>query len=206
MLTNVWVLLNFQEVVMLQKFAALIGAAALTVACAQTDAGITTNVKSKMAADDNVKAYQIDVDTSNGVVTLSGDVDSSLAKERAEQIARTTDGVRDVVDNITVTATAPTGGLRDDIEREGREATNEVESGAERAGAAAGDAAITSAVKAKFLADSSVSGLKIDVDTSDGVVTLTGNVASKAEADRAVTMARGTEGVTRVVNNLRVGG
>ncbi len=191
---------------MLQKFAALIGAAALTVACAQTDAGITTNVKSKMAADDNVKAYQIDVDTSNGVVTLSGDVDSSLAKERAEQIARNTDGVRDVVDNITVTATAPTGGLRDDIEREGREATNEVESAAERAGTAVGDAAITSAVKAKFLADSSVSGLKIDVDTSDGVVTLTGNVASKAEADRAVTMARGTEGVTRVVNNLRVGG
>ena len=90
---------------MLQKFAALIGAAALTIACAQTDAGVTTNIKSKMAADDAVKAYQIDVDTSNGVVTLSGDVDSSLAKERAAQIARTTDGVRDVVDNITVTDT-----------------------------------------------------------------------------------------------------
>ena len=191
---------------MLQKLAALIGAAALTVACAQTDAGITTNVKSKMAADDTVKAYQIDVDTSNGVVTLSGDVESSLAKERAEQIARNTDGVRDVVDNITVTETAPTGGVRDDIEREGRDATNTVEGAAERAGTAVGDAAITSAVKAKFLADSSVSGLKIDVDTANGVVTLTGNVKSKAEADRAVMMARNTEGVTSVVNNLRVGG
>ena len=47
-----------------------------TVACAQTDAGITTNVKTKMAADDTVKAYQIDVDTRNGVVTLSGAVEN----------------------------------------------------------------------------------------------------------------------------------
>lgn len=193
---------------MLQKFAALIGAAALTVACAQTDAGVTTNIKSKMAADDAVKAYQIDVDTSNGVVTLSGDVDSSLAKERAVQIARATDGVRDVVDNITVTATAPTGGLlddRDDADND-REPDNAAERGIGRTTAAAGDAAITSAVKAKFLADTTVSGLKIDVDTSNGVVTLTGNVSSKAEAERAVMMARNTEGVTRVVNNLRVAG
>ena len=193
---------------MLQKFAALIGAAALTVACAQTDAGVTTNIKSKMAADDAVKAYQIDVDTSNGVVTLSGDVDSSLAKERAVQIARATDGVRDVVDNITVTDTAPTGGLlddRDDADND-REPDNAAERGLDRTTAAAGDAAITSAVKAKFLADTAVSGLKIDVDTSNGVVTLTGNVSSKAEAERAVMMARNTEGVTRVINNLRVAG
>ena len=193
---------------MLQKFAALIGAAALTVACAQTDAGVTTNIKSKMAADDAVKAYQIDVDTSNGVVTLSGDVDSSLAKERAVQIARATDGVRDVVDNITVTDTAPTGGLlddRDDADND-REPDNAAERGVDRTTAAVGDAAITSAVKAKFLADTAVSGLKIDVDTSNGVVTLTGNVSSKAEAERAVTMARSTEGVSRVINNLRVAG
>lgn len=193
---------------MLQKLAALIGAAALTVACAQTDAGVTTNVKSKMAADDAVKAYQIDVDTSNGVVTLSGDVDSSLAKERAVQIARTTDGVRDVVDNITVTDTAPTGGLlddRDDADND-REPDNAAERGLDRTTAAVGDAALTSAVKAKFLADTAVSGLKIDVDTSNGVVTLTGNVSSRAEAERAVMMARSTEGVARVINNLRVAG
>ena len=51
-----------------------------------------------------------------------------------------------------------------------------------------------------------MSGLKIDVDTSNGVVTLTGNVSSRAEADRAVMMARSTEGVARVINNLRVTG
>src|SRR5687767_1003171 len=85
-------------VVMLKRCASLVAAAGLvfTVACAQTDAGITTNVKTKMAADDTVKAYQIDVDTANGVVTLTGAVDSPAAKEQAVVIARGTDGVRDV--------------------------------------------------------------------------------------------------------------
>jgi BON domain len=49
------------------------------------------------------------------------------------------------------------------------------------------------------------SGLKIDVDTNAGIVTLNGMVATKAEADRAVSLARDTNGVTSVVNNLRIG-
>ena len=191
---------------MLQRLAALVGVAALTVACAQTDAGITTNVKSKMAADDSVKALEINVDTRNGVVTLTGDVDSAIAKERAVQIARTTDGVRDVVDNIPVTESAPTGGLfdRDGVDRgTGNIGDNDRQ---DRNEPITGDPGITSAVKAKLLADSTVSGLRIDVDTENGVVTLTGDVKSKAEADRAVMLARNTDGVTRVVNHLKVAG
>ena len=53
----------------MKRLAGLISAAVFAVACGQTDAGITTAVKSKMAADDTVKAYQIDVDTSDKVVT-----------------------------------------------------------------------------------------------------------------------------------------
>ena len=55
-----------------------------------------------------------------------------------------------------------------------------------------------------MLADPMVKGLKIDVDTNNGVVTLSGDVASKAEMDKAVTIARGTSGVSRVVSNLHV--
>jgi hyperosmotically inducible protein len=197
----------------------------LTVACAQSDTGITTAVKSKMAADDNVKAYQIDVDTNDRIVTLTGTVETSTAKEQAIALARQTDGVRDVVDRITVNReAAPTAGdLKEEIDEAARDTREEVREGVDatkeagrdaqaKAGAAADrtaavvtDAAITSAVKAKFLADTSVAGLKIDVDTKDGVVTLNGNVATRGEADRAVSMARGTDGVTRVVDNLRVG-
>jgi len=66
------------------------------------------------------------------------------------------------------------------------------------------DPAITAAVKTKLLADKTVAGLKIDVDTKDGVVTLNGTADTRAEAQRAVKLARGTSGVKRVVNNLTV--
>ena len=85
---------------MLRKLAGFVAAAGMvvTVACGQTDAGITTNVKTKLAADDVVKAYQVAVDTENRVVTLGGDVETAMEKDRAITIARETDGVRDVID------------------------------------------------------------------------------------------------------------
>lgn len=213
---------------MLQRFALPLSAAALAVAiaCSQSDPGVTTAVKSKLAADDTVKAYQIDVDTKDRVVTLSGSVESAAQKEQAVRIARQTEGVRDVVDQIIVNpaAAATTGDIRDkaneavqEVREEAREAGQAAKElgrdverkagdAADRTGAAVTDATITSAVKAKLLADTAVSGLKIDVDTNSGVVTLNGTVAAKAEADRAVSLARETDGVTRVVSNLRIGG
>jgi len=100
----------------MRRLAGFISAAGMvfTVACAQTDAGITTSVKSKLAADATVKAYQVDVDTSNHVVTLKGDVNTSVAKERAVEIARNTDGVRDVIDQLRVIDTAATSGRLED--------------------------------------------------------------------------------------------
>ena len=66
-------------------FLGILAAVAFSVACAQTDAGITGKVKSKLAADDTVKAYQIDVDTKDKVVTLSGNVDSQAAKDQVQE-------------------------------------------------------------------------------------------------------------------------
>lgn len=193
---------------MLQRLAMIVSAAGITmaVACAQTDPGITTAVKAKFAADDTVKAYQIDVDTSNHVVTLKGNVDSAAAKDRALAIARQTDGVTNVVDQISVGAApaATSGEIKDDAREIGREVKETVGNAADRAGEAISDAAITTAVKSKFLADTSTPGLKIDVDTKDGVVTLNGTVRSKAEVDRAMTLARETNGVKRVVSNLKI--
>lgn len=66
------------------------------------------------------------------------------------------------------------------------------------------DAEITTAVKTKFLASSKVAGLKIDVDTTDHVVTLTGAVSSAAEKAEARRLARTTKGVKRVVSKLTI--
>ena len=89
---------------------------AFTVACSQTDSGITTAVKSKMAADDTVKAYKIDVDTHNKVVTLSGEVDSQAQRDQALLLARNTKGVTDVIDQLRVNPTAATSGVDVDID------------------------------------------------------------------------------------------
>ena len=80
------------------------------------------------------------------------------------------------------------------------------EQATEKTGNVVEDAAITASVKSKLLADKDVSGLKIDVDTSNGVVTLNGTVDKKAEAQHAVTIAKQTKGVKRVVNHLTVAG
>jgi hyperosmotically inducible protein len=179
---------------MLQRFATVLSAAglAVTVACSQSDSGITTAVKTKLAADVIVQESEINVDTGRNVVTLNGTVDIPAAKERAVMIARDTKGVVQVVDDIVV-------------DREVAATTGTVEEKpVDNANSVTTDAAITYAVKTQFLADPEVSGLKINVDTDDGVVTLRGNVKSMAEADKASAIARQSSGVKSVVNDLRV--
>jgi hyperosmotically inducible protein len=66
------------------------------------DAAITAKVKAKLAADPEVAAYRIDVDTANRVVTLGGRVASAEVSAEAEKLARRTSGVRAVVNRLVV--------------------------------------------------------------------------------------------------------
>jgi hyperosmotically inducible protein len=68
------------------------------------------------------------------------------------------------------------------------------------------DATITARVKTALLNSPNVSAMKIDVDTTKGVVTMSGVVASKAEEERAVQIARGIPGVRDVKSTLQVSG
>jgi hyperosmotically inducible protein len=161
----------------------------LATACAQTDAGLASKVKSKLADDETVKAASIDVEAHDGVVTLTGNVDTPQQKDQAVSLARSTEGVRDVVDNIA-TRTGDHRGDAPDTDRTGGQAWD--------------DAAVTRHVKAALLDDPVVRGLKIDVDTRDGVVYLTGTVRSQAEMDRAIELARQAKGVRDVQPNLQI--
>ena len=75
---------------------------------------------------------------------------------------------------------------------------------AEKLKATAEEAALTTKIKAKMALDDSVKARTIDVTTTGSTVTLSGNVRSVPEHDRAVALARETDGVTQVVDNLRV--
>jgi hyperosmotically inducible periplasmic protein len=172
----------------------VLGTAVLLVGCSQSDSGITSSVKSKLIADDVVKARNINVDTHDRVVTLTGTVQSPTEESRAIEIARNTKGVADVVDKMSVASgepgAAPTTGL------DGAPAT--------AVGGAVGDATITSDVRARLLADADVNGQKIDVDTHDRVVTLSGTVATLEQKSKAVELAGKADNVVRVEDNLLV--
>ena len=186
---------------------------------ATADAAITAAVKTKLLADTKVGGLKIDVDTKDNVVTLTGPVHSVAERTEAVRLARTTTGVKRVVSKLVVEKTVATTGRTDQVKEEikddsktvakktedaARKVGNATEKAAKDTGANVTDAAITSAVKTKFLADSQVGGLKINVDTNHHVVTLTGTVKSEAEKTEAIRLARTTKGVDRVVDKLTI--
>src|SRR5688572_2503494 len=140
---------------------------AFTLACSQTDAGITTAVKSKLAADDTVKAYKVDVDTHNKVVTLSGDVETAAQREHAVSIARNTDGVADVIDQLRVNPTAATSGVDIDADADvDVDVDDKLEADVKRGADATADAAKRGAQKTKEGAKKAGEEIK-DVFTDD---------------------------------------
>ena len=78
--------------------------AGATVATAATDAMITTKINAALAADDQLKAIKIDVDTRDGHVVLSGTAPDAGSRERATSLARAVDGVVAVDNRLIVSS------------------------------------------------------------------------------------------------------
>ena len=72
------------------------------MADAVEDGALTAKIKSKMALDDYVRARDIDVDTSDGLITLTGTLHTEAERERAVQLALQTEGVRTIIDALVV--------------------------------------------------------------------------------------------------------
>lgn len=186
----------------MSKRRVFLGGAAVTVlvtgafiisGCGPGDTELNRQVKQTLAADDTVKAAQIDVATNDRVVTLSGTVDTQSAKERAVTLARGTNRVTEVVDHIVV---APTTGTFPPGPAMGHE-------GVER-GMMMTDATIEAAVKERLMADSRLGRLHITVDAREGTASLSGRVANEAQRTHAIELTRQTRGVKRVEDRLEV--
>ena len=89
------------------SMAALLVALGLTVACskAPNDAQITSDVQNKLNTDSGLQGKQLGVQAANGIVTLSGSVDNDAEREAAARYASSTEGVRQVVNNLQVAPT-----------------------------------------------------------------------------------------------------
>ena len=85
-----------------QDAAATTKDAAAKAGAALDDSAITAKVKAALFAEPGLKTLQIEVDTHDAVVTLSGSVDTSDLRDRAVKIAGSLNGVRQVVDKLVV--------------------------------------------------------------------------------------------------------
>lgn len=93
---------------------------------------------------------------------------------------------------------------KDQAARLAKEAAARARDAASTVGHTVGDRALTAKIKSKMVLDDHVKARAIDVDTAGTIVTLSGTVRSAAEHDRAIRLAEETQGVTKVVDQLRV--
>lgn len=71
------------------------------------DGVITDKVRQRLVSDPEVKGYAVDVDTKDGVVTLSGKVETKIARDKAEKLAKKVSGVKSVINKLVVEPPQP---------------------------------------------------------------------------------------------------
>ena len=154
------------------------------------DAYIVGRLNSAYALNEHLSPFEIDVDSDQSMVTLSGEVDSAIAEDLAVEIAR---GVPEVVEVSSKLKVVP--------ESSGQQVRDEQADGFSQT---VKDASLTAKVKTRLLTNRHVSALSINVDTRHEVVTLKGEVDTDAERDLAEQLADNTPGVAAVHNHLEV--
>lgn len=173
---------------------AVVGALALSPAPALADTDsidevrIETQIWTSYALNRHLRAFDIAVDVEGSTATLTGKVDSGVEKELAEQVALGVDGVSRVDNQLAVVDGAPRRAAGKDPDF----------------GTRVADASITASVKSKLLWSAATDGFDINVDTRAGRVTLAGAVDSAESKAAASRIARNTDGVVAVDNQLAI--
>lgn len=136
-----------------------------------------------------LRSYDLDVSVADGKATLAGIVDEDITRDLAGEIALSVAGVESVDNRIEVQ------------EEHAKKASGDNERGF---GETVDDASITAAVKSRLLWNSQTEGLKTEVSTHSGVVTLSGIADSDETIELANKLAKNTHGVASVTNRLTV--
>jgi osmotically-inducible protein OsmY len=147
-----------------------------------SDAWLITKVKSTLLFHSNVSAMT-EVSSEDGVVTLQGEASSKAEKDLTTEYANDIEGVKDVNNEMTVSGTpkekATLGEMID-------------------------DASITAVVKMVLLSHRSTSAVNTNVETNDGIVTLSGKAKNTAEIDLVTKYVSDIDGVHSVINQMTV--
>ena len=150
------------------------------------DAKVTASVKTALSLNRSLRPYSIDVSSEGGVVTLTGRVGNSEERARAEQVAAAVPDVTRVVDQIQVGggASAPSSGRS--------------------LGQRFDDEKIEVGVRLALSLNKDLHGTDVTAQAYRGELTLGGEVATEAQHQEALRIARDTASVSRVVDNVRV--
>jgi hyperosmotically inducible periplasmic protein len=124
------------------------------------------------------------VNVKDGIVTLSGEASSQAQKELTAEYAKDVEGVKEVKNEMTVAKTPaqPDQTIGEKID----------------------DASITAQVKSSLLAHRSTSAVKTKVETTDGVVTVSGIAKNAAEKSLVTKLVTDINGVNKVINNMTI--
>jgi hyperosmotically inducible protein len=146
------------------------------------DSKTTSNIKTALSLSRRVSPFKISVQTQDGVATLTGQVPSEDLKSFAAEIARDTEGVKEVKNEITVDKSMQPAGETAWVD----------------------DLKIRAAILEQLARSPELGGKAIDVKVQDRIVVLSGAVDTKAQHDGAEQVARATDGVAGVTNQLTI--
>ena len=151
---------------------------------AMSDMRMHMMLETRLAQNEHLSALAIDTDVKNGKAYLTGEVQTDAQRELAGQLSKDIDGIDEVQNDLVVKSAEP--GMAEQLSQQ------------------ASDAALTARVKSRLLLSDNTSGLAINVDTADSVVTLQGEVDSDTERELAGLIAGNTPGVAEVKNKLEL--
>jgi osmotically-inducible protein OsmY len=148
------------------------------------DAWLDGKAESTLLFNTNLNSFDINTDVQNGVVILTGKVESDVDRALAEELVASLEGVDSVDNRLTV--------LNEKAHKDSKMLT------------ALLDSKIETVVKTKLLLESEVSGTAIEVEVKQGVVTLVGHADTDAAQELAITIAKNTTDVKSVIDKLEV--
>jgi len=165
----------------------------------------TGDVKDLRKAREDVAKAEYDLakekcDDQTGNAKKACKLDAKAAKDSAIADAKRADPTPTVAERTAAVVDT----TRDRTTAATATATDTTRNTTAAAGDVMSDTVITTKVKADLAADPGVKALDVHVETVKGVVMLSGFVPSKAEADKAVQLARGVKGVTDVKSSIQV--
>jgi osmotically-inducible protein OsmY len=170
-----------------------------------TDSDLESNIKARLDSDEAIRSANLDVDAhaNENRATIAGTVSSEALRTRAVDLAHSANPGLTL--DVKIDVRPPDVARKEWTEEHSRTAGRMAKDAGDSVSDTLDDTWIHTKIVGKLIGSSAVPERKINIDVDKKVVTLRGTVSTQAEKAEAGRIAQETEGVVRVVNQLKVG-